>query len=152
MLNLRLWNRNAFKVGSLTTNLLTLSLLFRQGLAAQQLDSLLIEVLQPHHDRLEGMIERREIRVLVHWSKTDYFLDRGQPRGIVWELARDFEKFINHELRTGKKPINLVVVPVSRNKLVEYLEQGRGDISFAECMKPPNSEDASTSPFRSTIT
>ena len=30
---------------------------------------------------LDGMIERRQIRVLVAWNKTTFFIDKGTPRG-----------------------------------------------------------------------
>jgi ABC-type amino acid transport substrate-binding protein len=117
--------------------LLAASVLLCARLPAQELDSLLKETLQPHHDRLEGMAKRREIRALVHWSKTDYFIERGQQLRIAAEMARDFEKFLNKELKTGRKPIRLIIVPVSRDKLIDYLVEGRGDISFTGMRETP---------------
>lgn len=101
------------------------------------IDALPTNITSPHYDHLDGMIKRRQIRVLVHWSKTDYFIDKGQQHGIAWEMARDFEKFVNKELHTQKTPISVVMVPVSRDKLVTFLEQGRGDMSFSGMRETP---------------
>ena len=38
---------------------------------------------------LDGMIERRAIRMLVPYGRTLYFNDKGRERGISAELARD---------------------------------------------------------------
>lgn len=107
------------------------------SLHVRALGVLPVDVLSSHHDKLEEMLERREIRVLVHWSKLDYFVENGQQHGFAWEMARDFEKFLNVELKTGKTPVSVVVVPVSRDKLVTYLEEGRGDISFSGLRETP---------------
>jgi hypothetical protein len=37
---------------------------------------------------LDVMIKRRYIRVLVNYSKTHYFVDRGTQRGLVYEFGR----------------------------------------------------------------
>lgn len=100
------------------------------SLPAQALDTLPQKILEPHFDDLDGMAKRRTVRALVAWSKTDYFIVKGQQRGIAWESARDLEKFINTSLKRGKRPITVVMIPVSRDKLLSYLEEGRGDIAF----------------------
>src|SRR5687767_14960736 len=41
------------------------------------------------------MVKRRIIRVLVPHSKTTYFVERGQPRGIAYEALKAFEDEIN---------------------------------------------------------
>jgi hypothetical protein len=37
---------------------------------------------------LDGMIERRVIRALVTYSKTNYFIDRGTQRGLTYVAYR----------------------------------------------------------------
>jgi membrane-bound lytic murein transglycosylase MltF len=106
-------------------------------LRAQALDSLVDELLVPHFDPLSAMVKRRQVRALVHWSKTDYFIDRGEQRGFVYEMAHDFEAFLNKELRAKKHPVSVVIIPVSREHLVDYLEQGRGDISLIGTHETP---------------
>lgn len=104
---------------------------------AQELDSLFGEILQPHFDGLPGMVRRHQVRILVHWSRTDYFIAAGEQHGVMWEAARDFERFLNKTLRTGKRPVSCVVIPVSRDDLVRYLEDGLGDISFVGLRETP---------------
>lgn len=108
------------------------------ALPAQALDTLPTKLLEPRFDDLDGMAKRRSVRALVAWSKTDYFIVKGQQRGIAWEAARDFEKFINSSLKRGKRPIAVVMIPVSRDKLISYLEEGRGDIAFAGFRQLPS--------------
>lgn len=118
--------------GIVALPLLLFSLLLCVALprTVQALDTLPQKILEPHFDDLDGMAKRRTIRALVAWSKTDYFIVKGQQRGIAWESARDFEKFVNSSLKRGKRPITVVMIPVSRDKLISYLAEGRGDIAF----------------------
>ena len=48
----------------------------------------------------DEMAAKRQIRVLVVYSKTFYFLDRGRQRGISYDLLKEFEKFVNKKLKT----------------------------------------------------
>lgn len=98
---------------------------------AQALDALPEKITEPQFGDLDDMASRRSIRALVYWSKTDYLIVKGQPRGIAWETGRDLEKYINTRLRRGKRPIAVVMIPVARDQVISYLEQGRGDIAIA---------------------
>jgi membrane-bound lytic murein transglycosylase MltF len=80
---------------------------------------------------LDGMIKRRQIRVLVTHSKTFYFVDRGAQRGATYDLARKFEDDLNRRLRTGHLKVHVVFVPVGRDELLPGLLDGRGDIAAA---------------------
>lgn len=81
---------------------------------------------------LPELVERRFIRVLTVYSKTGYFLDGMQQRGITYEIAKVFEEFINKDQKIGKKhPIQIAMVPVSRDQLIPWLLEGRGDIVAA---------------------
>jgi hypothetical protein len=80
---------------------------------------------------LDGMIERRRIRVLVVDSKTFYFVDRGRQRGATYDLARAFEDDLNRRLRTGHLKVHVMFIPVSRDELIPGLLSGRGDIAAA---------------------
>ncbi|MCF8034748.1 MAG: lytic transglycosylase F [Desulfarculaceae bacterium] len=85
---------------------------------------------------LDGMIERRAIRALVVYSKTNYFLDGLKERGLTYEAMQQFEKYLNKQLRkAGKKKkhlkVHVVLFPVSRDKLIPYLMEGKGDIAAA---------------------
>ena len=77
------------------------------------------------------MAEKRQIRVLVTYSKTFYFLDRGQQRGITYDLLEEFEKYVNPQLKAKTLKINVVYIPVRRDELIPGLEKGLGDIAVA---------------------
>jgi membrane-bound lytic murein transglycosylase MltF len=80
---------------------------------------------------LDGMLERRVIRVLVPYSRTLFFSDRGHERGITADLVRAFERFLNakHGARLGKRPVTVVLVATTRDKLLSGIEEGLGDIA-----------------------
>jgi membrane-bound lytic murein transglycosylase MltF len=78
---------------------------------------------------LDGMIKRRMIRVLVPYSKTFYFVDRGTQRGLVYEAFRIFEDDLNKKLKSKNIRVHVVFEPTARDKLIPYLVEGRGDIA-----------------------
>ena len=79
----------------------------------------------------DGMAERREIRVLVVYSKTFYFLDQGRQRGSTYEVFKEFEKFVNKKLKTKTLELRVLFIPVRRDQLIPWLVEGRGDIAAA---------------------
>lgn len=89
------------------------------------------QLLNPWTGDLDGMLKRRFIRVLVVYNKTNYFLDGAEEKGITAELARSCEKWLNGKLKTGKFPAQFVMIPVARDELLPFLEQGKGDIAAA---------------------
>lgn len=99
------------------------------GLSAQQDEK--IELIKTWTGDYEGMLERRQVRVLVVPNKMFYFIDKGQPRGVHVDLFREFEKFINGKVKTGARTIRIIFVPVSRDQILTALVEGRGDIAAA---------------------
>ncbi|HQR22289.1 MAG TPA: lytic transglycosylase F [Burkholderiaceae bacterium] len=79
----------------------------------------------------DGMIERRSVRLLVPYSRTLYYNDKGRERGITADNVRDFEQFINKkyakELR--KRPITVVMIATTRDELLKDVADGFGDIA-----------------------
>jgi membrane-bound lytic murein transglycosylase MltF len=92
----------------------------------------LTEVTRAWTGDLDGMIERRMIRVLTTFSKTQYFIDRGTPRGTAYDQGRLLEDDLNKQLPPGHLKIQVQFVPVSRDELVPALVQGKGDIVMAD--------------------
>jgi membrane-bound lytic murein transglycosylase MltF len=80
---------------------------------------------------LDGMIERRYIRVLTTYSKTSFFIDQGTPRGLVPDAFRLFEDDLNKRLKNKHLRVQVVFVPVAHDELVPALLEGRGDIVAA---------------------
>lgn len=89
---------------------------------------------------LEGMRQRRYIRVLVTYSRTNYYLDGAATKGFTADLAKAFEKWLNKRLKTGKYPIHVAFIPVGRDELLSSLNSGRGDIAAASLTVTPERE------------
>jgi membrane-bound lytic murein transglycosylase MltF len=81
---------------------------------------------------LDRMIERRLVRVLAPHSRTLFYIDKGQERGLSAELARDFERFLNQKYakQLGKRPITLYIIATPRDELIEDVAAGQGDIAI----------------------
>ena len=85
----------------------------------------------PWHGDFQGMVERRVIRALVTYSRTHYFLDGAQPRGLSQAALERFEKVINEKLGTGHLKLHVVAIPVRRDDILPALLEGRGDLASA---------------------
>ena len=81
---------------------------------------------------LDQMIERRMVRVLAPYSRTLFYIDKGQERGLSAELARDFERYLNqkYQKQLGKRPITLFLIATTRDELIEDVAAGEGDIAI----------------------
>ena len=66
---------------------------------------------KPWQGDFDRMLARRMIRVLVPYSRTLYFNDKGQERGISADTVRDFERYINKKHQTGKRPVTIYMIP-----------------------------------------
>jgi membrane-bound lytic murein transglycosylase MltF len=78
-----------------------------------------------------GMVERRVVRIAVPYSRTLYFVDKGRERGIGAELMRDFERWVNQKYakQLGKRPLTVMVVAATRDRLFSDLNDGLADIA-----------------------
>ena len=80
---------------------------------------------------LDGMVNRRVIRVLTLYNKTMYFLDKDTQKGIVYDAMKAFEEDVNKTRKTGNMRVHVVFIPVSYEELLIALADGRGDIACA---------------------
>jgi len=93
--------------------------------------------MKPWTGDLDGMIERRVIRVLTAYSRTFYSVDKGVQRGATYDLFQQFERDLNSRLAKEAKlknkhlKVHLLFVPVARDQLLPALAAGKGDIAAA---------------------
>ena len=85
--------------------------------------------LKPWKGDFDQMVERRLVRVLVPYNRTLYFSDKGTERGLTAETVRDFERYINKKYRKDKRPITVLIVPTTRDKLIPEVAAGIGDVA-----------------------
>ena len=79
----------------------------------------------------DAMVERRVIRVLTTYSKTNYFVDKGTQRGAIYEAFQLFETDLNKKLENRHIRVFVVFIPVANDELIPALLDGRGDIVAA---------------------
>jgi membrane-bound lytic murein transglycosylase MltF len=86
---------------------------------------------------LDQMITRRTVRIAVAYSKTNYFLDRGQPHGATYEFAQKFEEDLNSSLGTGHLKVIVAFMPMSRERLLRAVVDGQADLAAAALTVTP---------------
>jgi len=79
----------------------------------------------------EEMVKHKYIRVLVPYSKTFYFIDKGTQRGAIYEMVKAFEKKINQDLKTRHLEFHVIFIPTPRDRMIPSLVEGLGDITVA---------------------
>lgn len=93
--------------------------------------------------------QRRLIRVLVSYNDTNFFVARGEKRGMEYELLREYERFLNRQPPKDKIKTNIVFIAVPFEQLISSLREGRGDISAAGLTITPERQKlvAFTTPY-----
>jgi membrane-bound lytic murein transglycosylase MltF len=86
---------------------------------------------------IDGMLQRRTLRILVPYSKTLFFLDHGKELGIVAEFSRELESWLNKKHETKTLRIHVAVIPTVRDQLFPALAAGKGDIIAANLTITP---------------
>ncbi|GAB4231243.1 MAG: lytic transglycosylase F [Kiloniellaceae bacterium] len=99
------------------------------GAAPALAESQMLVPLKQWTGDLDGMVERRVIRMLVPYSKTFYFLDGASQRGITYEASRAFEKQLNEKLKTRTLRVEVAIIPTPFDRLVSGVAEGYGDIA-----------------------
>jgi ABC-type amino acid transport substrate-binding protein len=80
----------------------------------------------------DAMLDRRLIRLVVPYSPTLFFEDRGTIYGTAANGAQLFEEWINKTFALGARPLTVTLTPVSRDKLFDTLLAGDGDIAAGD--------------------
>ena len=100
------------------------------------LDELLPEqfglLVEPWVGDLDGMVERRAIRAVVVHGGPQFFYADGRPRGMVAELLRRFQEALNTDLERGLNGVEVIAMPVSRDRLIPALLEGKADLIAAD--------------------
>ena len=103
-----------------------------ESLIAEMLPEQLQILTQPWFGDLDGMAKRRIIRVLVVSGGPQYFYYKGKPRGIVAELLQMFQVELNKKLGMGLNGVEVLPMPVSRDRLFGELVAGHADLIAAD--------------------
>ena len=71
------------------------------------------------------------VRVLVSYDSTNYFVDRGQQRGLEYELMRDLEPYLAERSAGPGLPPRVLFFAMRFDDLLPSLLAGRGDVAAA---------------------
>jgi len=86
---------------------------------------------KPWKGDFDQMLERRMIRVLVPYSRSLYYVDKGRERGIAADHMREFERYLNKKYanQLGKRPLTVYIITTTRDKLLSGVAEGLGDLA-----------------------
>ncbi|MDX1412156.1 MAG: transporter substrate-binding domain-containing protein, partial [Nitrospirales bacterium] len=87
---------------------------------------------------LSEIRKRRFLRVLVTYSKSNFFLMKGVPHGFEYEMLKQYEKFLNKGKGRRSLKTQLVFIPVPFDQLIPALLKGRGDIVASGLTNTPD--------------
>src|SRR5689334_13187566 len=78
---------------------------------------------------LDAMRKLGRLRVLVSFSRTNFFVSLGRPRGFDCDLMSEYQRVLLQQLKARQGDITIVFVPVPFDQLIPALLEGRGDIA-----------------------
>ncbi len=80
--------------------------------------------------RLSDLDENtRTVRVLVHYGRTEFFIENGAPKGVEYEALSLYEQYLNRSRGKHRPRIRLEFIPVCFDELLPGLLEGKGDIA-----------------------
>jgi len=101
-------------------------------LISDESDNVLLERIQRvRGGDLDEIRRRHFLRVLVTYSRTNFFFDRGAPKGYEYEQLAAYEKYLNQGVEKYANRVKLIFIPVPFDQLLERLASGQGDIAAA---------------------
>ncbi|WP_081696321.1 lytic transglycosylase F [Thiomicrorhabdus sp. Kp2] len=98
------------------------------GYAAGKNKTISERINQPFIGDLAKIRERRILRVLVSYNRTNFFHTTRGDRGIEHDLIKAFEKYINRGPRKERYKTHIVFLARPFERLLPDLKQGYGDI------------------------
>jgi len=78
------------------------------------------------------MVERQVVRAAVSRSGFFYYIRNGREYGVTSDFLKVFEKGLNRRLGlTGTRRIQVLAIPLTRDRLLDAVAEGRADIATA---------------------
>ena len=92
-------------------------------------DSISDRINAPFIGDLDKIKQRRILRVLVSYNRTNFFHTTKGDRGIEHDLMKEFEKYINRGPRKERYKTHIVFLARPFDSLITDLKNGYGDIA-----------------------
>ena len=81
---------------------------------------------------LEKIVKDRYIRILTTNNSINYFLHKGEAKGVQYEIAKSFVQFLNKKYKLKPPLIQFEMIPAPKDNLMTLLMEGRGDLIAAD--------------------
>jgi len=91
--------------------------------------SVLYRTLEPFQGDLPEIWRRGQLRVLVPYSHTEFFVSKSRPGGYDYEMALRFQQWLNGHRPKDAATLSIIFVPTPVGRLLPDLVAGRGDIA-----------------------
>ncbi len=116
-------------------------------------NELLDRARQPFFGDLAEIRERRFLRVLVSYGKTNFFYGGGRARGFEVEMFDKYADFLNKGVASPVDKVRIVYVPTPFDRLLGDLKDGKGDVAAAglTVTSEREKEAAFTQPYLSNV-
>ena len=108
---------------------------------------------QKHTDDLNGILERRRIRVLTAFNKTHFFVSGSRVYGFEYSLLQEYDRSLNQGIGRRELEVVMEFIPVPRDQLIPRLVEGLGDIAAAGLTITPERQKrvAFTDPYLTNV-
>ncbi len=113
--------------------------------------------LNPHlklnTDDFDNMLQRGLVRILVPYSRTFFFENRGRFYGIGAEIGDELEKWLRKTYPAHQQKLVVALIPTSRDRLIPDLLGGAGDLAVGDITITPDRQKlvAFTTPTRTNV-
>jgi len=91
--------------------------------------SVLLRTFEPFHGDLPEIWRRGQLRVLVPYSHTEFFVSKGKPGGYDYEMALRLQEWLNRRRPKDAATISIVFAPTPIGELLPDLIAGKGDVA-----------------------
>ncbi len=91
--------------------------------------SIVFDVVEAFTGDLPEIRGRGELRVLVPYNHTEFYVSRGSPHGYVYETMMTAQKFLNQKVPRKAPHLSILFVPTPTERLLPDLLAGRGDVA-----------------------
>lgn len=116
-----------------------LSFFLLLGLIAPVWADPMAEKMLPHQGDLDSLLEHRQLRVLVVYDNSYFYLNQGRQDGLTVSLMREFERWLDRRhFHNNSLKMHVLFLPVRHDQLLPMLNEGKGDLALASLTPTEN--------------
>ena len=86
---------------------------------------------------LDTLLKLGAIRILVPYSRSLFFEDKGRFQGLIAYVAEDLEKYVRQIYPEVRQRFEIVLIPTSRDRLLPDLLAGEGAMAAGDITITP---------------